>query len=192
MKSNCGCLLIDDFGRQRVAPAELLNRWIVPLESRNDFLTLPTGKKISVPFQQIIHSRPICSLKSLWTKLLCAEFLSRSKLAIQAVPSSSRSLNTCEAMDINGDQMSPNNCSTSTIGPKGEPSEVPSSRPIASSKEPLCLSWRTPRHANGVPRTRMQKTILGRACFQEIPSPIDNSAGVLQRRCEGRHSPQHR
>ncbi|MFO0924282.1 MAG: AAA family ATPase [Pirellulales bacterium] len=54
MKSNCGCLLIDDFGRQRVAPAELLNRWIVPLESRNDFLTLPTGKKISVPFQQII------------------------------------------------------------------------------------------------------------------------------------------
>ena len=54
MKSNCGCLLIDDFGRQRIAPAELLNRWIVPLESRNDFLTLPTGKKISVPFEQII------------------------------------------------------------------------------------------------------------------------------------------
>jgi hypothetical protein len=54
MKSNCGCLLIDDFGRQRVAPAELLNRWIIPLESRQDFLNLPTGKKISVPFEQII------------------------------------------------------------------------------------------------------------------------------------------
>lgn len=54
MKSNCGSLLIDDFGRQRVAPVELLNRWIVPLESRHDFLTLPTGKKISVPFEQII------------------------------------------------------------------------------------------------------------------------------------------
>ena len=54
MKSNCGCLLIDDFGRQRVAPAELLNRWIIPLESRHDFLNLPTGKKISVPFEQII------------------------------------------------------------------------------------------------------------------------------------------
>ncbi len=54
MKSNCGCLLIDDFGRQRVAPAELLNRWIVPLESRQDFLTLPTGKKICVPFEQTI------------------------------------------------------------------------------------------------------------------------------------------
>ncbi|MCA9181937.1 MAG: hypothetical protein KDA51_10810, partial [Planctomycetales bacterium] len=54
LKSNCGSLLIDDFGRQRVAPAELLNRWIVPLESKIDYLTLPTGKKISVPFEQII------------------------------------------------------------------------------------------------------------------------------------------
>jgi DNA polymerase III delta prime subunit len=54
MKSNCGCLLIDDFGRQRVAPAELLNRWIIPLENRHDFLNLPTGKKITVPFEQII------------------------------------------------------------------------------------------------------------------------------------------
>ncbi len=54
LKSNCGCMLIDDFGRQRIAPAELLNRWIVPLESRHDYLTLPTGKKICVPFEQII------------------------------------------------------------------------------------------------------------------------------------------
>lgn len=54
MKSNCGCLLIDDFGRQRVAPEELLNRWIVPLENRIDYLTLPTGKKIQIPFEQLI------------------------------------------------------------------------------------------------------------------------------------------
>jgi predicted ATPase with chaperone activity len=54
LKSNCGCLLIDDFGRQRVEPAELLNRWIVPLEARHDFLTLATGKKIQVPFEQLI------------------------------------------------------------------------------------------------------------------------------------------
>lgn len=54
MKSNCGCLLIDDFGRQRIEPAALLNRWIVPLEARLDFLTLPTGKKIQVPFEQLI------------------------------------------------------------------------------------------------------------------------------------------
>ena len=54
LKSNCGCLLIDDFGRQRIEPIELLNRWIVPLENRHDFLTLSTGKKIQVPFEQLI------------------------------------------------------------------------------------------------------------------------------------------
>jgi predicted ATPase with chaperone activity len=54
MKSNCGCLLIDDFGRQRVKPEELLNRWIIPLENKHDYLTLATGKKIQVPFQQLI------------------------------------------------------------------------------------------------------------------------------------------
>ena len=54
LKSNCGCLLIDDFGRQRVAPQDLLNRWIVPLESQRDFLTLVNGKKIQVPFEQLI------------------------------------------------------------------------------------------------------------------------------------------
>ncbi len=54
LKSNCGCLLIDDFGRQRVEPSQLLNRWIVPLENRVDYLTLATGKKIRVPFEQLI------------------------------------------------------------------------------------------------------------------------------------------
>jgi predicted ATPase with chaperone activity len=54
LKSNCGCLLVDDFGRQRIDPAQLLNRWIVPLESRHDYLTLATGKKIQVPFDQLI------------------------------------------------------------------------------------------------------------------------------------------
>ncbi len=54
MKSNCGCLLIDDFGRQRVEPMALLNRWIVPLENRIDYLTLSTGKKFQVPFEQLI------------------------------------------------------------------------------------------------------------------------------------------
>jgi hypothetical protein len=53
LKSNCGCLLIDDFGRQRISPTELLNRWIVPLENRHDFLTLSSGKKIQVPFEQL-------------------------------------------------------------------------------------------------------------------------------------------
>ena len=54
LKSNCGSLLIDDFGRQRINHVELLNRWIVPLEKQYDFLTLSSGKKIQVPFDQLI------------------------------------------------------------------------------------------------------------------------------------------
>ncbi len=54
MKSNNGTFLIDDFGRQRMSPLELLNRWIVPLEKRYDFLGLANGKKIRVPFDQLI------------------------------------------------------------------------------------------------------------------------------------------
>jgi predicted ATPase with chaperone activity len=54
LKSNLGTFLIDDFGRQRMQPVELLNRWIVPLEKRYDFLSLANGKKIRVPFDQLI------------------------------------------------------------------------------------------------------------------------------------------
>lgn len=54
LKSNCGTLVIDDFGRQTMPVDVLLNRWIVPLEKRYDFLNLPSGKKIKVPFDQLV------------------------------------------------------------------------------------------------------------------------------------------
>ena len=54
MKANGGMLLIDDFGRQQARPRDLLNRWIVPLEKRVDYLTLHTGRKIEVPFDVLI------------------------------------------------------------------------------------------------------------------------------------------
>jgi hypothetical protein len=54
LKSNCGTLVIDDFGRQRMSTDELLNRWIVPLEKRCDFLNLASGRKFQVPFDQMI------------------------------------------------------------------------------------------------------------------------------------------
>jgi hypothetical protein len=53
LKSNCGTFVIDDFGRQRVDPTALLNRWIIPLEHGYDYLVFPTGVKIKVPLQQI-------------------------------------------------------------------------------------------------------------------------------------------
>jgi predicted ATPase with chaperone activity len=54
IKANGGILLIDDFGRQQVRPRDLLNRWIVPLENRVDFLRLHTGRKVEVPFDVVI------------------------------------------------------------------------------------------------------------------------------------------
>lgn len=54
VKSNCGTLVIDDFGRQRMPVEELLNRWIIPLEKRHDYLNLPTGKKVQFPFDQLM------------------------------------------------------------------------------------------------------------------------------------------
>lgn len=54
LKSNCGVLVIDDFGRQKMRVDELLNRWIVPLEKRYDFLNMCSGKKTQVPFDQLV------------------------------------------------------------------------------------------------------------------------------------------
>jgi hypothetical protein len=54
MKALGGCFVIDDFGRQLVSPTNLLNRWIVPLESRVDYLKLHTGKTFSIPFEELV------------------------------------------------------------------------------------------------------------------------------------------
>jgi len=54
VKANGGILLIDDFGRQLVRPRDLLNRWIVPLENRIDYLTLHNGRKVEIPFDVLV------------------------------------------------------------------------------------------------------------------------------------------
>src|SRR5665213_3318632 len=54
MKANNGVLIIDDFGRQQLRPEALLNRWIVPLDRRTDFLTLSGGKTIEIPFEILV------------------------------------------------------------------------------------------------------------------------------------------
>jgi hypothetical protein len=54
MKANNGLFIIDDFGRQQIEPKALLNRWIVPLDRRIDFLTLHTGMKFEIPFDQLV------------------------------------------------------------------------------------------------------------------------------------------
>ena len=81
MKANGGMFLIDDFGRQLVRPTDLLNRWIVPLEKRIDFLTLITGKKLSIPFEELI----VFSTNLDPTELVDDAFLRRIKFKINVL-----------------------------------------------------------------------------------------------------------
>ena len=84
LKSNCGTLVIDDFGRQRMSTDELLNRWIVPLEKRFDFLNLPNGKKIQVPFDQLIIFSTNLEPQATWsTTPSCGAFPTRSTSPIR-------------------------------------------------------------------------------------------------------------
>ena len=79
MKANGGIFMIDDFGRQQVRPTDLLNRWIVPLEKRYDFLTMNNGTKIEVPFDELL----IFSTNIDPTQLADEAFLRRIKFKIE-------------------------------------------------------------------------------------------------------------
>ena len=91
LKSNCGTLVIDDFGRQRMCIDELLNRWIVPLETRYDFLNLPDGKKIKVPFDQLVVFSTNLEPRAWSTRLSYAAFPTRSRSSMRAKRSSASS-----------------------------------------------------------------------------------------------------
>jgi len=84
LKANGGMLLIDDFGRQQVSPRDLLNRWIVPLESFIDFLRLQSGQTIVVPFRQLI----VFSTNLDPNELVDDAFLRRIHMKIGVIPPS--------------------------------------------------------------------------------------------------------
>jgi hypothetical protein len=79
MKANGGIFMIDDFGRQLIRPMDLLNRWIVPLEKRYDYLTTVTGTKIEIPFDELL----IFSTNLDPTQLADEAFLRRIKYKIE-------------------------------------------------------------------------------------------------------------
>lgn len=79
MKANGGIFMIDDFGRQQVRPMDLLNRWIVPLEKKYDYLSTVAGTKIEVPFDEIL----IFSTNLDPTQLADEAFLRRIKFKIE-------------------------------------------------------------------------------------------------------------
>jgi predicted ATPase with chaperone activity len=82
MKASGGILLIDDFGRQRVKPDDLLNRWIVPLDRDVDFLTLNDGRKIEVPFDVLL----VFSTNRTPSSLVDEAFLRRIQYKIEVKP----------------------------------------------------------------------------------------------------------
>lgn len=82
MKANGGMFLIDDFGRQQVSPAELLNRWIVPLETRVDFLRLQSGQTFEFPFKQLI----VFSTNLDPSELVDDAFLRRIQIKVEVGP----------------------------------------------------------------------------------------------------------
>jgi len=79
LKANGGMFLIDDFGRQQMEPQQLLNRWIVPLESGFDFLRLRTGQTIQMPFRQLI----VFSTNLDPNQLMDGAFLRRIQMKVQ-------------------------------------------------------------------------------------------------------------
>jgi predicted ATPase with chaperone activity len=83
MKANNGVLIIDDFGRQRIRPEDLLNRWVVPLDRRIDFLALAGGKKIEVPFEMLV----VFASNMDPAELVDACFLRRIQTKIQMISS---------------------------------------------------------------------------------------------------------
>src|SRR5205085_11189384 len=65
VKANGGLFFLDDFGRQRIDPIDLLNRWIIPLEHQVDYLTLVTGQKIRIPFRlQLVVATNLMATKA--------------------------------------------------------------------------------------------------------------------------------
>lgn len=86
MKSNGGALVVDDFGRQRCSTADLLNRWIVPLEKGHDYLNLPSGRQIQIPFDQLL----IFSTNLPPEKLVDEAFLRRIPYKIEVTDPSPR------------------------------------------------------------------------------------------------------
>jgi hypothetical protein len=104
LKANGGVFLIDDFGRQLVPARELLNRWILPLEERSDYLTLATGKKFAVPFEQLT----IFSTNLRPEELVDAAFLRRIRHKIEVGPPTEKQFREifrrcCERLDIKYD-----------------------------------------------------------------------------------------
>jgi predicted ATPase with chaperone activity len=105
LKASGGMFLLDDFGRQQISPTDLLNRWIVPLESKVDFLRLQSGQSIVVPFRQLI----VFSTNLDPNELVDDAFLRRIQIKVEVKPPDDRRFFqifnlVCKEMNIDFDR----------------------------------------------------------------------------------------
>jgi len=84
MKANNGILLIDDFGRQRVSPRELLNRWIVPLDRRKDIMSMWSGVSFEIPFELVVVFATNLTLSDLAEEAFLRRL--KNKIKMEAMP----------------------------------------------------------------------------------------------------------
>jgi predicted ATPase with chaperone activity len=150
MKSNGGSLVIDDFGRQRIAPAELLNRWIVPLEKRHDFLLLASGRKFVVPFDQLI----IFSTNLEPKDLVDEAFLRRIPYKIEIenpTVEQFRSLfqSTCEKMKLEFDEPALDHLLVTHYQRAGREPRFCHPRDLLQQVAIYCKFYKAPRAASG-------------------------------------------
>ena len=128
MIANGGILVIDDFGRQHCSPRDLLNRWIVPLESRIDFLTLQSGQSFEIPFMVLLVFAT--NLKP--TELADEAFLRRIQYKIFAESPNVEDFrifeNYCKAKRFRSSGRSSNTCSSTTTGRTRSPARMPAAR----------------------------------------------------------------
>lgn len=99
LKANNGILVVDDFGRQRIRPEELLNRWMTPLDRHIDFLTLPTGRKFEIPFDVFVIFSTNIEPNDLVDEAFLRRIPNKIKLG-NATPDQFRSIFTAASHDL--------------------------------------------------------------------------------------------
>jgi predicted ATPase with chaperone activity len=164
LKANGGMFLIDDFGRQQVSPVDLLNRWIVPLEEKVDYLRLRTGQTIVVPFRQLI----VFSTNLDPYKLADDAFYRRIQIKVAVIsPNESRYreifLMVCRQLDIPFDQISYNHLLENWYYKPGRALQSVHPRDILRIVKALCDYDNSPLH--------LSPKLIDDACLSYFVNP---------------------
>ena len=188
LKANGGVFVVDDFGRQRIPARDLLNRWIVPLESRVDFLTLHTGRKFEIPFNVLIVFATNLKPESLADEA----FLRRIPYKIQAqepddgrvlpdlraeLPAQGRALRSGDGR-VPGAQVLP--------AAQSADAGVPSARPHLAGRRSLPLRGSRPGHHPRTARRRVRQLLRRGELLAGERTTMKTDARRRSRRSAGR------